>query len=122
MANELVKVIGSTSIRARASDKYVDATALCKAAKKKWADYFRLGGTKEFVQALVQSAEIPADSLIEMKSGKSGGTCIHPRVVIHFAQWASAEFAARSAVPNTAKAIRVESGPIHGNSQSNGAW
>ncbi len=64
----------------------MNATELCKAAGKRWSHYYENKGTKGFILALAQSTGIPADSLIEMKSGKNGGTWIHPRVVIHFAQ------------------------------------
>lgn len=94
MSDELCKVIGGKSIRAREGDHYVNATELCKAAGKKWSHYSANAGTVEFIQALTQSTGIPADQLVQSKSGNAGGTWIHPRVVIHFAQWASADFAA----------------------------
>ncbi len=80
-----------TSIRARESDRYANATELCKAAKKKWNHYYGNKATKLFLKALQGSAGIPADvNLVQMKSdgpNESRGTWIHPRVVIHFAQW-----------------------------------
>lgn len=93
MVAMVVNRIGAHEVRARATDDYVDATKLCKAAGKKWGDYARLDGTREFIQALAQSTGIPVDSLIEQASGRGGGTWIHPRVAINFAQWVSPEFA-----------------------------
>lgn len=93
-SNPLMKTIGRNRIRARAGDHYVNATELAKAAGKKWSHYYANAGTTQFIQALVQSTGIPTDELVQMKSGNGGGTWIHPRVVIHFAQWASADFAA----------------------------
>lgn len=97
MANELVKVIGGKSIRARKGDHYINATEMCKAAKKQWGHYHENKGTKEFLEALAGSIGIPMDLLVQtVKTGanEERGTWIHPRVVIHFAQWASAGFAA----------------------------
>jgi hypothetical protein len=96
MSTELVKVIGGKSIRARESDRYVNATELCKAAGKKWSHYYENKGTKEFIQALEGSTGIPANLLIQSRvngPNEDRGTWIHPRVVINFAQWASPEFA-----------------------------
>lgn len=97
MSGELCKVIGGKSIRAREVDHYVNATELCKATGKKWNDYFRNKNTEQFLEALAPVAGIPATELIQTRQGgkpSEQGTWIHPRVVIHFAQWASAEFAA----------------------------
>lgn len=96
MAGELCKVIGGKSIRARDGDHYVNATEMCKAAGKQWAHYHENKGTKEFLEALAADIGIPMSALVESNRGGSnrGGTWIHPRVVIHFVQWASAEFAA----------------------------
>lgn len=88
-----VLVLNGVEVAARESDNYVPATPLCNAAQKKWNDYWRLEGTQAFILKLVESTGIPADSLVQAKSGRNGGTWIHPQVVIHFAQWVSAEFA-----------------------------
>jgi hypothetical protein len=93
--SELVKVFNGTEVKAREADRYVDATALCKAAGKKWSDYWRLDGTKAVIQAIAESTGIPVDSMVIKQSGRGGGTWIHPEVVIHFAMWADAKFAAQ---------------------------
>lgn len=93
MSVELVHTFNEQPITARAPDSYVNATELCKAAGKKWADYARLDGTDAFIQALAESTGIPIESLIQSKSGRTGGTWIHPRVAMHFCQWVSARFA-----------------------------
>ena len=95
MSQELmVRELNGTPVGQRQADGYVNATELCKAARKKWADYWRLGTTAEFVQALAESTGIPVDSLIESQSGRGGGTWVHPRVATHLAQWCSPRFAA----------------------------
>ncbi len=81
----------------RSDDGYLNATAMCQANGKKWTDYWRLDGTKEFIQALAESTGIPADSLVETQSGRGGGTDVHPDVADHLAPWCSPRFAVQVA-------------------------
>ncbi len=83
-------------VRQRVNDGYVNATAMCKAANKLWADYQRLKGTEEYLEELSRSMGIPIDLLIQpIKTGPNElrGTWVHPQVSIHLAQWLSARFA-----------------------------
>ncbi|QUT04857.1 KilA-N domain-containing protein [Sphingobium phenoxybenzoativorans] len=85
-------------IHQRSGDGYINATAMCKAAGKKWNDYFRIGTTKAFLAELSTVAGIPATALVQSIQGGSPelqGTWIHPQVAIHLAQWLSPEFAVR---------------------------
>jgi len=91
--NELVIEVNGVTLQAREADRYVNATLLCKAAGKAWGQYFLNKGTKDYLAALSVKVGIPILSLIESRKGKGGGTWIHPQVVIHFAQWASPDFA-----------------------------
>lgn len=83
-------------IAQRAKDGYINATAMCKAAGKAFADYERLGSTKAFLSELEADMGIPMSELIQSaRGGIPGlqGTWVHPQVAIHLAQWASARFA-----------------------------
>ena len=84
---------------------YVNATDLCKAARKKLNDYTRLNTTKDFLSKLSLVAGIP---VTEQKQGvmpfvftiqggtpESQGTWIHPDVAINLAQWLSPKFTVR---------------------------
>lgn len=85
-------------VRLRSRDGYVNATAMCKAAGKFWADYHRLESTKEYVAELSSEVGIPITELIQSVTGGNPalqGTWVHPQVAIHLAQWASAKFAVR---------------------------
>lgn len=80
----------------RASDGYINATAMCKVAGKLMADYRRLASTEAFLQALEADMGIPISDLIQsVKGGDPAiqGTWVHPQVAIHMAQWLSPQFA-----------------------------
>lgn len=95
MANELVKVVAGIPVRARASDKYVDATALCKAGGKEWTHFERNRETQEFLAALASKLRILSLDLIQKRRGYGGGTWVHPEVAIRLCMWISGEVAAQ---------------------------
>lgn len=85
-------------IRQRSQDGYINATAMCKAAGKNFADYNRIGPTKAYLSALSSEAGLPIAELIQSISGGTPhlqGTWVHPQVAIHLAQWLSPKFAVR---------------------------
>ncbi|MFB2769825.1 KilA-N domain-containing protein [Pelatocladus sp. BLCC-F211] len=74
---------------------YVNATQMCKACKKLWADYARLESTKQYWEGLSLSMGIPIDllvmSILRCKNDQRG-TWVHPEIAIDLAQWVSVEF------------------------------
>lgn len=92
-ANRLALEVNGVTVTARECDRFTNATELCQAAGKKWSDYWRNVGTKDFIQALASDTGIPASSLVEVGNRTTRASWVHPQVVIHFAQWASPEFA-----------------------------
>ena len=87
-------------------DGYINATALCKAGKKKFNHYHNLKQTQEFITELEKSENIPESKLIIVKHGgisesvilnslnpKIQGTWIHRKVAYNLAQWISPSFA-----------------------------
>lgn len=83
-------------IQQRASDGFVNATALCKAAGKQVYDYLRLGTTEAFLKELASETGIPVSGLaIVVKGGEPElqGTWVHPQVAINLGQWCSPKFA-----------------------------
>lgn len=95
MTGELIlsHEIDGHRIAQRPADGFVDATALCKAAGKKWSHFAGLDSTKEFIQALAESTGIPVDSIVGQRSGRGGGTWVHPDLAVNLAQWLSPRFA-----------------------------
>ncbi len=90
---ELVRTFNGTAIEQRNDDGYMDATAMCRATGKLFADYWRNKTTQEFILAMTESMGIPIDSLVQSRVGRSGGSWVHPRVAMHLAQWCSPKFA-----------------------------
>lgn len=80
-------------ISLRTTDQYIDATAMCQAHGKLWADYWRLKGTQEFAKAFSETMGIPIESLVESTTGRHGGTYIHPDLAVQLAQWCNPMFA-----------------------------
>lgn len=84
-------------IRQRSADGYLNATEMCQANKKLYADYIRLDGTQEYLNELSSEMGYPISQLIEVRKGNSKkfqqGTWIHPHVATHLAQWLSPKFA-----------------------------
>lgn len=82
----------------RPKDGYINATAMCQASGKLWADYRRLKSTEPFLLELESDMGIPISELIQSLKGgdpRLQGTWVHPQVAIHLAQWLSPEFAVK---------------------------
>lgn len=80
----------------RASDGYINATAMCKAAGKLFGHYRENGSTNDFLSELSADIGIPISDLIQaVKGGDPAmqGTWVHPNVALHLAQWLSPKFA-----------------------------
>jgi hypothetical protein len=95
--NVLTHSFGNSIIQQRESDGYINATAMCKATGKLWADYFRLDSTKAFLNELSAVTGYPITALYQVFQGgnsqTSQGTWIHPYIAINLAQWCSPTFA-----------------------------
>lgn len=84
-----------TPISRRASDGYVNATAMCKANGKRWKDYRESDRCRLYIDALQSVDGNSGHALIESRSGGAGGggTWIHPQVAVDLARWISPDFA-----------------------------
>ncbi|MFD0916517.1 KilA-N domain-containing protein [Pseudahrensia aquimaris] len=82
----------------RPEDGYINATAMCQAADKRWNDYSILAATRSFLAALETETGIPVSGLVVSQRGgdlRFQGTWVHPQVAINLAQWLSGEFAVK---------------------------
>jgi len=87
--------VQNSIVEQRASDGYINATAMCKAAGKLFGHYRENATTKEFLDALATDIGIPISGLVQSVKGGSDpqGTWVHPQLAIHLAQWLSPQFA-----------------------------
>ncbi len=101
-------IINNEVVLYRESDKYVNATQLCKAGNKKFNDWYELDSTKEILQELIKSSKNPDTKLsisvtsiqnkfIEYDKEKNDINnkiiWIHPDLAIQLVQWISPKFA-----------------------------
>ena len=92
----VVRTWNDAPISRRDSDGFADATAMCQANGKLYADYQRLERTTAYLAALGESLNLPADQLVlTTTSGPNHlrGTWIHPRLAVDLARWLSPQFA-----------------------------
>ncbi|MDP4557924.1 KilA-N domain-containing protein [Halomonas meridiana] len=83
-------------IHQRASDGYINATAMCQTAGKLFGHYYERAATREFLRELAHETGIPEKILIHaIKGGRHQGTWVHPQVAIHLAQWLSPRFSVK---------------------------
>ncbi|MBS0372542.1 MAG: KilA-N domain-containing protein [Proteobacteria bacterium] len=101
--------VNNAVIEQRASDGYINATALCKAAGKQFKDYMVNKSTMEFLEELAADTglqiQLGEKSLVEQKQAlietfpgapaSGGGSWVHPQVAINLGQWASGKFAVK---------------------------
>lgn len=82
-------------VQQRKTDGYINATALCQAAGKRWHNYVRNETTGHFLRALAAKTRISVLELNQEVRDASGvaSTWVHPQVALHLAQWLSADFA-----------------------------
>lgn len=99
--------VNNAVIGQRASDGYINATALCQAVGKQFKDYMANKSTMEFLNELSADTglqiQLAEKSLVERKQSlvetfpgapsTGGGSWVHPQVAIHLGQWASGKFA-----------------------------
>lgn len=87
--------VGASIVQQRASDGYINATELCRAAGKRWNDYFDPKRSQDFFEALSRKTGKPVLVLIQRVRSEEGiaSTWIHPQIAIHLGQWLSADFA-----------------------------
>lgn len=92
----ITREVDKNPIEQRVMDGYINATDLCKAARKRLNDYTRLQSTQSFIEELASVTGISVTALIQSITGgipQLQGTWVHPQVAINLAQWASPKFA-----------------------------
>lgn len=96
MTTLIIHRLENAEISQRLDDGYINATALCQASGKLFADYLRLARTQEFLATLSVDMGIPISTLVDVTKGGNRheqGTWIHPDIAVNLGQWCSAKFA-----------------------------
>lgn len=94
----IVRSISGIEVNQRSIDGYVNATQLLQAHKaktgegKKMRDWLNTDRSKAYLEAVSERWEIPPFDLVQTKSGKGGGSWIHPDLAVPFATWLSIDF------------------------------
>lgn len=85
LINVIERQLESRIIPQRASDGYINATAMCQAAGKLFGGYRRTAETQAFLEELARSMQIRIDPLIvTIMDGQNEerGTWVHPHVAV----------------------------------------
>ena len=97
MIELITRSYNGTPIQLRPADGYVNATAMCKACGKQWADYFRTDRATKYLEALSTDMGNPVTGqnglVISIQGGPTQGTWVHERVAVDLARWLSPQFA-----------------------------
>jgi peptidyl-tRNA hydrolase len=94
----IVRSISGIQVSQRSIDGYVNATQLLKAHQAKTGENQKLSKwletdrSKAYVDAVSKRCKISPFDLVQVKSGKGGGSWIHPDLAVPFATWLSIEF------------------------------
>lgn len=81
--------IGGVDIMWRQSDGYIDATTLCALGRKRFETWRRRVYSREYLDALSDDLNIPANELIKRESGT---VWAHPMVIFNILRWISIQF------------------------------
>lgn len=91
MSQLVSRAWNGTPISRRTTDGYVNATAMCKANGKLWADYWRTDRAGQYAEACSDAMGFPIAELVVIRNGQQ--TWVHPQVAVDLARWISAPFA-----------------------------
>lgn len=92
------RAINGSTVDQRQADGYVNATQLCKAHREKTgerkdpSDWLKTQTAQSALGKLSTITNIPVIKLVEQRTGRYGGTWIHPRLAVRFAMWLNDDF------------------------------
>lgn len=94
MKNEVIKAEFDGSVIQFREDGWFNATEAAAKYGKRPADWFENKETQEYLLAASEILNVPKDALLKVRRGKyGGGTWLHPRLAVRFAQWLDMRFA-----------------------------
>ena len=72
---------------------WFNATIAAERFGKRPVDWLTQDGTKEYIAALAAILKCDPKSLLKTRRGNNGGTWLHPKLAVRFAQWLDVTFA-----------------------------
>ncbi|MGF1486088.1 MAG: KilA-N domain-containing protein [Prochloraceae cyanobacterium] len=96
--SNITRNIEGFEVYQRVSDGFINATQICKVnqelrgQRKDPSEWFSNKSSKSMIEKLSVITGIPVIKLVEQKTGKYGGTWIHPRLAVRFAMWVNDDF------------------------------
>lgn len=89
LLESLVAEDGRTIItELRESDGYFNATKMCQAAGKRWANYFQTDRCQSSLAVVAAKTAIAVSTLVQSNHGGAyPGTWVHPTVATHLLHW-----------------------------------
>jgi hypothetical protein len=72
---------------------WFNATEAADKFGKRPVDWLALDSTDEYISAVADIFKCEKSSLLKTKRGKHGGTWLHPKLAVRFAQWLDVRFA-----------------------------
>jgi hypothetical protein len=89
----ITRSLNQVGIGQRIQDGYINATAMCQAAGKRWDNYAQNQSSQEFWQALSEKTGIPVFSESGLVQSKQRiGTWVHPLIALDIAAWCDPYF------------------------------
>lgn len=74
-------------------DGWFNATTAASRFGKRPVDWLKLDSTRDYLTALAEAIKCEESALLKTRRGSSGGTWMHPRLAVRFAQWLDVRFA-----------------------------
>lgn len=75
------------------ADGWFNATGAAEKYGKRPIDWLNQDGVREYITALADMLKCEPGSLLKTKRGNNGGTWLHPKLAVRFAQWLDVRFA-----------------------------
>lgn len=91
--SKLIKADFNHSLITFNDDGWFNATEVASKYSKRTVDWLSLESTKQYIKDLCEHLKCEESSLLKAKKGNNGGTWLHPKLAIRFAQWLDGKFA-----------------------------
>jgi len=92
----IIHEFGNGGVRQRIQDGFFSGTDMCKLGNLKFADFYRMQKTKEYLDMLSETLKLTKCQLVDVKKGNScnftQGSWVHPQLATFLGIWISPLF------------------------------